>query len=524
MNPLVPITHVTQPQGAPSPLSADDVGTDFEIVLAGTLADHPAESRPERDAQTADAATDLNLVAAQPWHVISEAINPVDPFAAAAVVQNAVGSDLPFGPLQVGSPFPDLDGVDPGLRDATKAAEFRYETRPPQLVTGFPMISDPGILTVDATGLVDAALSVEGGAVRTSLAANEVVTNPPDHAKQTQVMQRPSASPDITASAVTDSTWKGPAMPLLSDSGSEPPRSGPEVVRPSVPEMPALPGVRDGTGSPHMTTAESVLHTRLQDGGRSQPKTLAWLQTHVTGPNVQVVTREARENRSDTAAAVPNIDTSETGHRDISGKSSSVPVSAAVDPADSGISTPKTAAMTAEQNVTINLSAIMTDPSQSQSPLVGGVDQNSGTPGYDVRPDLQLPAASAKVTAQIADIARLRPDGPVDLVLHPEELGRLRFEMTQTGDAIRIHLLVERPETLELLRRNADQLLAEMRQNGFSDASMSFGQWGKDQPEKHVVPQVVTELDLRDGQSDGLAARFQPLLPPGRSGGLDLRL
>jgi len=110
----------------------------------------------------------------------------------------------------------------------------------------------------------------------------------------------------------------------------------------------------------------------------------------------------------------------------------------------------------------------------------------------------------------------------VDLVLKPEDLGKLRFEMTQNGDQIRIHLTVERPETMDLLRRNADQLLFEFRQAGYSGATLSFGHWGQGGQQQHPAP-PPTDLPITSisAAREPQSATMQQL----SSGtGLDLRL
>lgn len=80
------------------------------------------------------------------------------------------------------------------------------------------------------------------------------------------------------------------------------------------------------------------------------------------------------------------------------------------------------------------------------------------------------PAVSAALVAQV----RAGEAGPVTVTLSPEELGTLRFEMHGRGEAIHVALVVERPETLDLLRRHAEQLAGEFRQAGFAGASFSF--------------------------------------------------
>lgn len=74
--------------------------------------------------------------------------------------------------------------------------------------------------------------------------------------------------------------------------------------------------------------------------------------------------------------------------------------------------------------------------------------------------------------------------GVVTVTLAPAELGTLQFEVTQRGDGLHLHLSVSEPATLDLLRRQGDQMLAELRQAGFGNASLSFaGNDGQPGPE-----------------------------------------
>ncbi|ESW59287.1 MAG: hypothetical protein Q27BPR15_18405 [Rhodobacter sp. CACIA14H1] len=77
----------------------------------------------------------------------------------------------------------------------------------------------------------------------------------------------------------------------------------------------------------------------------------------------------------------------------------------------------------------------------------------------------------------IPDLLRVTaaaPDRPVRVTLAPEDLGSLQFTMTRTPDGMHIHLAVDQPATLDLLRRHADQLLADLRSAGFADATLGF--------------------------------------------------
>ncbi|MCE8538590.1 flagellar hook-length control protein FliK [Ruegeria pomeroyi] len=63
----------------------------------------------------------------------------------------------------------------------------------------------------------------------------------------------------------------------------------------------------------------------------------------------------------------------------------------------------------------------------------------------------------------------------VEIALDPEELGRVQMNLKTRGDTLTLTIFAERPETVELMRRNIDQLSSEFRQMGYADVSFSFG-------------------------------------------------
>jgi hypothetical protein len=74
---------------------------------------------------------------------------------------------------------------------------------------------------------------------------------------------------------------------------------------------------------------------------------------------------------------------------------------------------------------------------------------------------------------------RARTDDRVELTLDPVELGKVRFDFTTANDRITINLSVERPETLDLLRRHAELLRSEFRDAGFDGSNLNFSQWSQ---------------------------------------------
>lgn len=70
-------------------------------------------------------------------------------------------------------------------------------------------------------------------------------------------------------------------------------------------------------------------------------------------------------------------------------------------------------------------------------------------------------------------IVRTR-EGQVEVQVNPAELGRVTVLLGAEGDPGHLGLHVERPETLDLIRRHSDQLLRDLRENGMPDAKLDL--------------------------------------------------
>ena len=132
-------------------------------------------------------------------------------------------------------------------------------------------------------------------------------------------------------------------------------------------------------------------------------------------------------------------------------------------------------------------------------------------------PRIDLPR---HVAQQVADVAMRAADGPVDLHLNPEELGKVRISMAMADGGITVTIQAERPDTLDLMRRNIDQLAQEFRQLGYGLISFSFGQQNQGQD---------NQSDGGPNQAASAAAEDQPgpvLADRGhdQKNGLDMRI
>jgi hypothetical protein len=125
------------------------------------------------------------------------------------------------------------------------------------------------------------------------------------------------------------------------------------------------------------------------------------------------------------------------------------------------------------------------------------------------------------VAGTLTDVAkRIAKDDPIELLLDPVELGKVRFEMTTTGDRVQVNLSVERPETLDLLRRNMDSLRSELSAAGFDASTLSFGDWGHRRDD--ATPDTAPPMTFGDDPADLPTATPTNRSPQDQ--GLDLRL
>lgn len=109
------------------------------------------------------------------------------------------------------------------------------------------------------------------------------------------------------------------------------------------------------------------------------------------------------------------------------------------------------------------------------------------TQGFTLVGAAALPIPPHHVVMQIAAAmgrGAFGADRVIDLVLNPEELGKVRLSLSQSDAGLSVSVLAERPETLDLLRRNIDLLAREFLDIGYQSAEFSFGheQPGAQQP------------------------------------------
>ena len=140
-----------------------------------------------------------------------------------------------------------------------------------------------------------------------------------------------------------------------------------------------------------------------------------------------------------------------------------------------------------------------------------------------------LPVAERHVIQQVAQAAVQIADRPIELRLDPEELGRVRLVMTmKDNNAIAVSIHAERPETLDLMRRNINELTQEFRDLGYGNSEFSFGSGMSDQRGRgEAMPVEQTPLADLGAEAKADAAMHRPRPAPlvlEISERLDLRL
>lgn len=117
-------------------------------------------------------------------------------------------------------------------------------------------------------------------------------------------------------------------------------------------------------------------------------------------------------------------------------------------------------------------------------------------------PATHMPELPKHVSRQMMTALKASPDGTIELHLNPVELGRVRMNMTTTEAGIVMNILAERPETLELLRRNVEQLVTDFQSLGYSQSEFHFGRSGRERESRQKDHAI--EIETESAQSDAM--------------------
>lgn len=108
---------------------------------------------------------------------------------------------------------------------------------------------------------------------------------------------------------------------------------------------------------------------------------------------------------------------------------------------------------------------------------------------------------------QIATAVTVSATGKTEILLDPQDLGRVRVSLDGSESALVVTIEAEKHETVDLLRRNADLLMEEFRDAGYTSLSFSFAQRGDD------APQPFAPAPPEEGEGPATPVSGPPSLP-----------
>jgi len=120
---------------------------------------------------------------------------------------------------------------------------------------------------------------------------------------------------------------------------------------------------------------------------------------------------------------------------------------------------------------------------------------------------LQPDASPTLVRGVAVQIAQAMPSGAdrsVEISLDPVELGKVRLTLNMTESGMAVQILADRPETLELMRKNTDALTAEFLEMGYAEVGFQFAQNHEGKPDEGAnKPAIWAEPTGMQHQIDG---------------------
>ncbi len=111
------------------------------------------------------------------------------------------------------------------------------------------------------------------------------------------------------------------------------------------------------------------------------------------------------------------------------------------------------------------------------------------------------PSIHARLQSQVREALSAGPL-PVEVVLDPPELGRLRLRLGGAEQPQHVVVTVDRPETLDLMRRHGDQFLRDLRDAGWSGLSLALDSGASGSRQGHAY---LARGDLPQGPAPGQA-------------------
>lgn len=173
--------------------------------------------------------------------------------------------------------------------------------------------------------------------------------------------------------------------------------------------------------------------------------------------------------------------------------------------------------------VSLELASFTIDPTSRNEPLLWETRSTNALNSVSVASLTQRAELPQHISYSIAESFKRAPEKPIEIALNPAELGRVRMVMATSETGITVTITADRGDTLDLMRRNIDDLGKSLNDLGFEDVSFAF-----DQQQHPTEQQEQTgDDDLSRVDEPLVMLPAQPRLAPAvsvPSTGIDMRL
>ncbi len=444
--------NVPAPATPPLPLSAGPVRTPAQGALPparhATAKDDRSPPIPGQGPSDAPTATQAQLVLSAPANAANTTLLQPDQALAASVT----AVPRPLGPVAAAAA-------------SDTVAPTGAEAGPVPVIPNFPLAGTPND-PADPPGTASASIAWAAQDARPSGEASPVAPSGWTPPRASPVRVTSTAAPAMIPLPAPAAAAVSPDMSSTVPRGPAPP--APDAVPRETPMVGASPPARSAAGI-DIRTADARPRARPDSLMRASVLPMPAAAQAVVAPPAAF---------HPAAAALPQAGPAPGGNGPPA-PPPALPAEARPDTASGTPELPDLQGLTG-QSVAQAADSAVPPPDRSAAPAMRGDTALSELPrGSALRaqpPEVRHAAAAPSVNAQISHAVAALPDHPVELILSPRELGHVRLHLSAADGVATVAVTAERPETLDLIRRHADDLARDFRDLGYRDVTFSFGQ------------------------------------------------
>lgn len=326
------------------------------------------------------------------------------------------------------------------------------------------------------------------------------ITTDPQGSSGSGPAKRPAAADGTDDSADFDNAM----APKSNPARAQEPERKPEAVRPAA-DYDDSPAEEDEDATPALEGAEPVAQLPTELPADSPPDMLETILAAWSGTSAAVRGDAASADGADapspsgqalrvpvTGAAIPTTE-SQVGAADDAAEGKGLSAdTASTDTAEIDLAAPRAAierlakpeapsaqaglvAKPAAAGLVTSAALDGASPTAAASAPPAGILTDSAPVIFSAQSDWRpVPVAPQIITRQIADAVVTTRKDSVEIALSPEELGKVRLIVTGPDRAPHVTVWIERPEVMDLVRRNATILLGHFAEAGLDGAALEF--------------------------------------------------